>query len=144
MWRRYLGIMAGLRGCCSSRTQGGRVNDAVNTSPRSGFDVIIRPSPEGAGRTTPEQTGHYSHYNTKLVISRYFDGNSCRMALTEPPPQPSYSGISSEHCHPLCIWINAVARVVLDEGHNLTWIWRMWLKMFNARIGLCLIPNELL
>ena len=41
-----------------------------------GFDVIIRPAPEGAGRTTPEQTGHYSHYNTKLTNSRYFHGNS--------------------------------------------------------------------
>ena len=31
-----------------------------------GFDVIIRPAPEGAGRTTPEQSSHYSHYNTKF------------------------------------------------------------------------------
>ena len=28
--------------------------------------VIIRPAPEGAGRATPDQTGHYSHYNAKL------------------------------------------------------------------------------
>ena len=32
------------------------------------FDVIIRPAPEGAGWTTPEQTGQYSHYNMKLDI----------------------------------------------------------------------------
>ena len=32
-----------------------------------GFDVIIRPTPEVAGRTTPEQTGHCSHFNTKLT-----------------------------------------------------------------------------
>ena len=34
-----------------------------------GFDVIIRPALESAGRTTPEQTGHYSHYNMKLPNS---------------------------------------------------------------------------
>ena len=44
-----------------------------------GSDVTIRPAPEGAGRTTPEQTGHYTHYNTKLTNSRYFHGNSHRI-----------------------------------------------------------------
>ena len=34
--------------------------------------VIIPPALEGAGQTTPEQTGHYSHYNTKLKISDIF------------------------------------------------------------------------
>ena len=29
------------------------------TTKREGFDCIIRPAPEGAGRTTPEQTGHH-------------------------------------------------------------------------------------
>ena len=60
-----------------------------------GFDVIIRPAPEGAGRTTPEQTGHYSHYNTELANSQYLH----RIALIEPPFS---SWKSSEHCHPLC------------------------------------------
>ena len=69
---------------------------------RSGFDVIIRPAPEGAGQTTPEQTCHYSHYNTKLTNSRYFHGNLHRKALTEPQSRPSCSWKSSEHCHPLC------------------------------------------
>ena len=64
--------------------------------------VIIRPAPEGAGRTTPEQTGHYSHYYTKLTNSRYFHGNSYRIALIEPPSRPSCSWKSSEHCHPRC------------------------------------------
>ena len=48
-----------------------------------GFDAIIRPSLEGAGWTTPEQTGHYSHDNTKLANSRYFQGNSSHIALTD-------------------------------------------------------------
>ena len=56
-----------------------------------GFDVIIRPAPEGAGRTTPKQTGHYSHYNTKLTNSRYFHGNSYRIALNQPQSRPSCS-----------------------------------------------------
>ena len=67
-----------------------------------GFDVIIRPAPEGAGRTTLEQIGHYSHYNTKLTNSRYFHGNSYRIAFTEPPLWPCCSWKSSEHCHTLC------------------------------------------
>ena len=57
-----------------------------------GFDVIIRPGPEGAGQTTPEQTGHYFYYNTKLTNSRYFHGNSYRIALTEPPSRPLVLG----------------------------------------------------
>ena len=32
---------------------------------RSGFDVVIRPEPEGASQTMHKQPGHYSHYNTK-------------------------------------------------------------------------------
>ena len=83
-----------------------------------GFDVIIRPAPEGAGRTTPEQTGHYSHYNTKLTNSQYFHGNSHRIALTEPQSRPSCSWKSSEHCHPLCTSMKAIARIVLKEGIN--------------------------
>ena len=55
------GIMTGLRGCCPSSTRGSRAND-----------VIIRPTPSGAGRTTPEQNGHYSNYIAKPVNSRYF------------------------------------------------------------------------
>ena len=65
-----------------------------------GFDVIIRPAPGGAGRTTPEQTGHYSNYNTKLTNSRYLHGNSHHIALTEPQSSPSCSWKFSEHCHP--------------------------------------------
>ena len=53
-----MGIMTGLLGCCSSSTLGSRAKDYVKTSLRPGFDCIIRPAPEGAGRTTPEQTGH--------------------------------------------------------------------------------------
>ena len=37
-----------------------------------GFDVIIRPAHESAGQTTPEQTGHYSHYNTNSQIRDIF------------------------------------------------------------------------
>ena len=62
-----------------------------NPSVARDFGVIICPAPEGAGRTTPEETGHYSHYNTKLTKSRYFHGNSYRIALTEPPARPSCS-----------------------------------------------------
>ena len=76
-----------------------------------GYNVIICPAPKGAGWTTPEQTGHYSHYNTKLTHSPYFHGYSYRIALTEPPSRPSCSWKSSEHCHPLCTWINAIARL---------------------------------
>ena len=47
------------------------------------FGVIIRHAPEDAGRTTPKQTGHFSHYNTKLANSRFFQWNSCHIALTE-------------------------------------------------------------
>ena len=65
--------------------------------------VIIRPAPEGDGRTTPEQTGQYSHYNTKLAIFSH-------ITLTVPPSRPSCSWNSREHCHLLCIWINAIAR----------------------------------
>ena len=32
------------------------------------------------GRTTPEQNSHHSNYNTKLTNSRYFHGNSYRIA----------------------------------------------------------------
>ena len=35
-----------------------------------GFDVIIPPALEGAGRTTYDQIGHYPHYNTKLANSQ--------------------------------------------------------------------------
>ena len=71
---------------------------------RSGFDVVIRPAPEGAGRTTPEQTGHYSHYNAKLANSlyMYIHGNSCRIALTKPP-RPSCSWKSSGIVNPFVI-----------------------------------------
>ena len=94
------------------------------------LDVIIHPAPEGAGRTTPEQTGHSSHYNTKLTNVPYCHGNSNRIALTEPPSRPSCSWKSSEHCHPLCTWINAIASIVLNEGHKLTcWIWCMFLQV---------------
>ena len=93
------------------------------TERSEGFDVIIRPAPEGAGRTTPEQTGHYSHCNTKLTNSRYFHGNAYRIALTEPPSWPSCTWKSSEHCHPLCTEIKAIARILLNEGHKLAcWI----------------------
>ena len=50
-----------------------------------GFDVIIRPAPEGARQTTPEQTGQYSHYNTKFTNSLHVKEVSYRIALTEPP-----------------------------------------------------------
>ena len=84
--------------------------------PSEGFDVIIRPA--------PSQPGHYCHYNTKLTNSRYFHGNSHRIALTELPSRPSCSWKSSEHCHALCTWINVIARIVLHEDHKLTcWIW---------------------
>ena len=43
------------------------------------FDVIIRPTAEGAGRTTPEQIGHYSHNNRKLINSRSFHENSASL-----------------------------------------------------------------
>ena len=36
----------------------GRMNTS-KPSLRSGFDCIIRPTPSGAGRTTPSQPGHY-------------------------------------------------------------------------------------
>ena len=109
-------------------TRGSRVNDVV--------DVIIRPAPAGAGQTTPEQTGHYSHYNTKLANSWYFHRHRARL---------SCSSKSSEHCHPLCVWTNAIAQIVLNEGHKLIWwIWRMSLQLFNPYVGLCLIPNKLL
>ena len=78
------------------------------------------------GRTTPEQTGHYSHYDTKLANVRYFHRTSCRIALTEPPSRPSCSRISRACCQPLCIWIKAIAWIVLNEGFTLTcWIWCM-------------------
>ena len=110
-----------------------------------GFDVIFRPAPEGAGRTTPEQTGHYSHYNTKLTNARYFHGNSYRVALTEPQSRPSCSWKSSEHCYPLCTYIKAIARIVPNEGHKLTCLIRcMCLQVFSPCVDLCLIPNELL
>ena len=67
-----------------------------------GFDVIIRPAPDGAGRTTSQQTGHYSYYNVKLTNSPYFHGNAYRIVLTEPLSRPSCSWKSSEHCQPLC------------------------------------------
>ena len=103
-WLVYLwpGIMTELRGCCSSSTQYTREQGEWCSQNPSVVDVIIRPAPEGAGRTTPEQTGHYSHYNTKLTNSRYFRGNSYRIALGEPPSRPSCSWKFSEHCHPLC------------------------------------------
>ena len=82
---------------------------ALQPNGSEGFDVIIRPAPEGAGRTTPEQTGHYSHYNTKLTNSRYFHGNLHRIALTELPSRPSCSWKSSEHCHPL-VYLNKCNR----------------------------------
>ena len=85
-----------------------------------GFDVIIRPAPQSAGRTTPEQTGHYSHYNTKLTNSQYFHRNSYHIALTESQSRTSCSWKSSEHCHPLCTLIKAIARIVLNKGHKLT------------------------
>ena len=91
------GIMTGLRGYCSSSIQGSRANDAVKTR---AYDVIIRPAPEGAGRTIPPQPGHYSHYNTKLTNSRYFHRNSYRIALIESPSRSSCSWKSSEHFHP--------------------------------------------
>ena len=110
-----------------------------------GFDVIIHPAPEGAGRTTPEQTGHYSHYNKKLSNLPYFHGNSYRIALTKPPSRPSCSWKSSEHCHPLCTKIKAIAQIVLNEGHKLTcWIRCMCLQVFSLCVDLCLIRNELL
>ena len=112
---------------------------------RSGFDCIIRLAPEGAGRTTPEQTGHYSHYNTKLTNSRCFPGNSYRIALSEPQSWPSCSCRSSEHCHPLCTQIKAIARIVLNEGHKLTCLIRcMCLQVFSPCVDLCLSLNELL
>ena len=81
-------------------------------------NVIIRPAPEDAGRTTPEQTGHDSNHNTKLANSRYFHGNPCRIALTEPPPLSSCYKKSSDHCQPLCIWINAFAWIVLNKHRS--------------------------
>ena len=109
--------MTALQGCCSFSTRGSRAND---------FEVIISPAPASARRTTPKQTAHYSHYKTKLANSLYFHGISRRIPLTEPPPRPSCSWKSSEYCHPLYILINAIARIVLNEGHNITcWIWRM-------------------
>ena len=68
--------MTGLWKFDSSR--GSKTNDAVEV-----FDLIILPAPEAARRPTPEQTSHYSHYNTKLGNSIYFNGNSCHIALTK-------------------------------------------------------------
>ena len=48
------------------------------------FYGTIRPGTEGALQTTPEQPGHYSHYNTKLANSRYFHWKLCCIALNEP------------------------------------------------------------
>ena len=78
-------------------------------------------------------------------IRDIFTWTSYRIALTEPPSRPSCSWKSIEHCHPLCTWIKAIARIVLNEGHKLTcWIWCMCLQVFNPCVDLCLIPNELL
>ena len=58
------------RGCagvvCEAPEGSGRM---MQSKPElsEGFDVIIRPEPEGASQTTPKQPGHYSHYNTKLT-----------------------------------------------------------------------------
>ena len=79
---------------------------------------ITREQGEGAGQTTPEQTGHYFHYDTKLANSRYFHGNSCRIPLTELLSQPSCSWKSREYCHPFCIEINAIAWILLNGGIN--------------------------
>ena len=60
------------------------------------------PCSRGCWTNNTRADGHYSHYNTKLTNSRYFHGNSHRIALTEPQSRPSCSWKSSEHCHPLC------------------------------------------
>ena len=141
--KRY--VCPGCEGVVRSAPEGAERMMQSKPERSEGFDVIIRPAPEGAGRTTPEQTDHYSHDIMKLTSPRYFHGNPYCIALTEPPSRPSYSRISSEHCHPLCTKINVIARIVLNEKHTLTcWIWCMCLQVFNPCVGLCLIPNELL
>ena len=111
----------------------------------SRFDAIIRPSPDGAGQTTPGQPGHYSLHNTKLANARYSHGNSCRIALIEPPAQLSCYWKSREHCHPFFIWLIAIARNMLNEGYKLTsWIWCICLQLLNPCLGFCFLPNGLL
>ena len=107
-----------------------------------GFDVIIRPTLEGAGRTTPEQTGHYSHYNTKLSNSWYF---------YFVPHSSHWTAVAAilfleiQWALSPPLYLNkAIARIVLNEGHKLTyWIRCMCLQVFSPCVHLCLIQNEL-
>ena len=69
----------------------------------------------------PFMPGHYSRYNEKLAISRYFHSNLCRIALAEPASQVVHwnpTSILTPH-----IQITAFARMALEWEHKLTcWV----------------------
>ena len=102
------------------------------------------PAPEGAGRTTPEQTGHYSHYNTKLTNSRYFHGNSPHSSHWTAVAAILFLEIQWALSPPL--YLNENNRTDCTKGgHKLTcWIRCVCLQVLSPCVDLCLMPNELL
>ena len=98
---------------CEAHEGSGRT---LQSSPErsEGFDVIIRPEPEGDSQTRPKQIGPDSHYNAKFANSRYFRRKLCRAGHAEPGVAATdlldlISVLSIHECHAVCVWSQWVA-----------------------------------